>query len=159
VRVGWNVGKIKGYSEGDLEGGPMRLAVGASYKVDLADLDKGSAESLADNLQHGAQIDAMLKVEGLAVLVGGYLMKLRGGDAEIGALAQASYFVTPKKMQVAARFAMVPAGDNNTIEARGAFNWYWQGHNWKWATDAGILTETGGGDPTIQVRSMAQLSF
>ena len=53
---------------------------------------------------------------------------------------------------------------------RGAFNWYFHGHQWKWATDFGVLVPgVGGGsigglsvktdDPQIQIRSMAQLTF
>ncbi len=51
--------------------------------------------------------------------------------------------------------------------ARGAFNSYWQGHRWKWATDfcMTVLTEHDPvtlvvkDKPAFQVRSMAQLTF
>jgi len=161
ARVGWNVGKIKGYSESDLEGGPMRLAIGLGYRIDLADLSKGAAESLGDNLSHGLQIDAMLKVEGFSVIAGGYLMKLKTDDARFGALAQAGYFVMPKKAEVAARFAYSDQIKDikEKIEARGAFNWYWSGHNLKLATDAGIVKNIGPDKPELVFRSMLQLSF
>jgi hypothetical protein len=169
MRAGWNTGGIKGYSEGDLEGGPLRLAIGASYKIDLANFTDGTEDSYADNLSHGAQVDAMIKVRGLGVLLGGYLMKLKSADAQLGVLAQAGYFVVPKKAQVAARFAYAPPSTSATreqLELRAAFNWYWEGHRWKWANDIGLVKLSGEDpttmatdDPDLQVRSMLQLSF
>jgi hypothetical protein len=153
-RVGWNMGGIKGYSEGDLEGGPLRLAIGASYKIDLADLSAG------DNLSHGVEVDAMLKAYGFGLEAGAYAMKIQTADMRLGALLQAGYFVVPKRAQVAARIAVAPAtGNRNQVEMRAAFNWFWQGHAWKWSTDAGVLHETGTDRPDLQVRSMAQLTF
>jgi hypothetical protein len=164
ARLGWNMGGIKGYSEGDLEGGPLRLAAGVSYKIDLANLEEGDEDSTADNLSHGAQADVMLKVEGLSVLGGVYLMKLKSNDAQLGGMLQAGYFLSPKKIQVAGRFAMHQTAndDLNEIEARAAFNWYFQGHAWKLATDIGFLDEIGdaaANDPEIQGRIMAQLTL
>jgi hypothetical protein len=169
VRAGWNTGGIKGYSEGDLEGGPLRLAIGASYKIDLANLTDGTQASYADNLSHGAQVDAMIKVSGLGVLLGGYVTKLKAADAQLGVLAQAGYFVVPQKTQVALRFAYAPPAVNATreqLEVRAAFNWFWEGHRWKWANDVGVLKLSGEDpttmatdDPDVQVRSMLQLTF
>jgi hypothetical protein len=161
VRVGYNKGAVKGYSEGDLDGGPLRWAVGASYKIDLADLSKGGESSVAKNLSHGVGIDAIVKISGFDVQVGGFLMKLKSADAMFGGMIQAGYMVMPKKAQVCARAAAhkLAGTDNYEVEARGAFNYYMAGHAWKIATDAGILKETGGGKPEIQIRSMAQLTF
>lgn len=166
VRAGWNMGGIKGYSEGDLEGGPLRLAVGASYKIDLANFAKRNEDSVKDNLSHGLQADAMLKAHGLALQVGLYLMKLKSADAEYGVLVQPGYFVIPKHGEIAARFAYAPVGARKQIEARAAFNWYWQGHAWKWATDAGFVKLTkedpmtmATDSPDLQVRSMLQLTL
>jgi hypothetical protein len=159
ARAGWNTGGIKGYSEGDLEGGPLRLAIGAGYKVDLADFDA--------DLSHGVQLDTLLKVSGFDLQAGAYLMKLQTADARLGGFLQSGYFLSPKRAQVAARFAIVQATDERAlIEARAAFNWYWQGHSWKLASDVGVLQLTGEDpttmatdDPDLQVRSMAQLTF
>jgi hypothetical protein len=169
VRAGWNTGGIKGYSEGDLEGGPLRLAIGASYKIDLANVSRGREATLADNLSHGAQVDAMIKVSGLSVLLGGYLMKLKTADAQLGVLAQAGYFVVPQRAQAAVRFAYAPPAPNGTraqLEVRAAFNWHWQGHRWKWSTDVGVLKLQGEDPvtmatdaPDLQLRSMLQLTF
>jgi len=166
ARAGWNHGGIKGYSEGDLEGGPLRVAVGVNYKVDLADLSRGEEATVADNLSHGAGVDAMLKVEGFDLEVGGFVMKLKSAPAQLAAMAQGGYFVIPGKAQIAARFAVVPAGATHLLETRVAVNWYWRGHSWKLASDGGVLIETGHDPatnqrdrPDLQVRVMSQLTF
>jgi hypothetical protein len=163
ARAGWNHGGIKGYSEGDLEGGPLRVAVGASYKIDLADLGDAAA------LSHGAEVDALLKVHGFDLQLGVYLMKLAAADAQLGAFGQAGQFVLPERAQVAARLAVapstVPGSDRQQLEARAAFNWFWEGHRWKLATDVGVLRLTGRDGSgardaaDLQIRSMAQLTF
>ena len=167
ARVGWNSKGIKGYSEGDLEGGPLRFAVGASYKIDLADFDQGKQSSEAQNMSHGLEADAMVKIEGFSLELGGFAMKAKSADATFGAMAQAGMFVVPKHGEIAARFGIVPTtGDRRQIEVRGAFNWYWEGHRWKWATDFGFVQQTGRDpvtmatdDPVLLLRSMAQLTF
>jgi hypothetical protein len=166
ARVGYNLGKIKGYSEGDLEGGPLRLAIGASYKVDLANFTQGTQDSKVENFSHAAQVDLALKNEGVDLLVGGYLQKLPGIDTLFGALGQAGYFVTPKELQVAARFAFYQANsDRNQLEGRVALNYYLAGNGLKLATDYGFLQLTGedaagnSDDPDLQARFMAQMQF
>lgn len=167
ARVGWSSKDMKGYSEGDLEGGPLRYAVGVGYKVDLADFDQGSQSSTSDNMSHGVQADAMIKVAGMSLELGGYMMKLKAADATFGALAQAGYFVVPKRAEVVARFAMIPtAGDRDQLEVRGGFNYFWEGHRYKWSTDFGMVKQTGSDpttmakdDPDLLLRSMLQLSF
>jgi phosphate-selective porin OprO/OprP len=163
ARVGWNHGGIKGYSETDLEGGPLRYAVGLSYKIDLAQLKAGDEESVSDNMSHGVQADAHVKVQGFGLLAGVYLMKNKSADAEMGYLAQAGYFVVPKKLQVAGRFALVTEPEDiSAIEARAAFNYFFQGHAWKIVTDAGFTQDIGGesdDDPNLELRTMAQLTL
>lgn len=92
MRAGWNTGGIKGYREGDLEGGPLRFTLGASYKIDLANFAKHKEASASDNLSHGLQADAMLEVHGLALEVGLYLMKQKSADAQYGMLVQPGIF-------------------------------------------------------------------
>lgn len=168
ARVGWNSNGIKGYSEGDLEGGPLRYAVAVSYKIDLADFDQGREASTTDNLSHGLEADAMLKIEGFSLELGGYAMKAKSAGVTYGAMAQAGLFVAPQHAEIAARLAVAPltqTSDRDQIEVRGAFNWYWEGHRWKWATDVGLIKQTGRDaamvtdDPDLQLRSMAQLTF
>jgi hypothetical protein len=166
ARVGWNSPGIKGYSEGDLEGGPLRYAVGASYKIDLADFDQGKESSEVRNMSHGLEADAMIKISGFSLELGAFMMKLKSADAGFGAMVQSGLFVVPGHGEVAARFGFVPTtGDLKQLELRGAFNWYWEGHRWKWATDVGLVKQTGSDaamvadDPDYQLRSMAQLTF
>jgi hypothetical protein len=164
LRVGWNKGKIKGYSEGDLEGGALRFAVGASYKVNFKDLEKqdldadGEEDSL---LEHAVEADFIVKVNGFDLSGAVYLVKNNIADAEVGFYGQAGLFVLPKAVQVCGRFAMVPSEvpDENDLEVLAAFNWYWQGHNMKWMTDAGILKTTGVDGQDVQIRSQIQLVF
>jgi hypothetical protein len=169
VRAGWNSGGIRGYSEGDLEGGPLRFAVGASYKIDLANFAKRAESTVADNMSHGLQVDAMLKIDGFGLLLGSYWMKRKSADAELGVLVQPGYFVVPRRIQVAGRFAYAPPTPTSAreqIELRGALDWYWRGHTWKWSTDVGMVKLTGEDpmtmqtdEPDVQVRSMLQLTI
>jgi len=172
ARIGWNHGHIKGYSEGDLEGGPLRYAIGLAYKIDLANFSSGKEASRSDNMSHGLEADALVKAQGFDVEVGLYAMKIKSNDFKYGALVQPGYFVVPKHGQIAARFGVTPdptnfaAADRNQVEIRGAFNWYWQGHSWKWANDVGILKLTGtdpmtmeSSSPELQIRSMLQLTL
>ncbi|HEU0031107.1 MAG TPA: hypothetical protein VFQ53_10780 [Kofleriaceae bacterium] len=159
ARVGWNSGDVKGYSEGDLEGGPLRWGVGLAYKIDFANFGN------SDNISHGVEADLMVKVNRLGFEGGVYGMKIAPGDFELGAFVQPGYFVVPKKVQVAGRFAFVPVGDRTSLEIRAAFNWLWEGHAWKWMTDVGMLQLTGENamgvkdDPDFQIRSMWQLAL
>lgn len=176
ARAGWNSGDIKGYAESDLDGGPLRWGVGAAYKIDLGNLHKQAEDSVADNLSHGIEVDAMIKVEGTCVELGAYLMRLpaskatnKSSEAGLGAFGQIGYMVVPKRVEIAGRFAIAPDArteDRNQLEGRVAVNLFWQGHAWKWATDAGVLKTTGDDPTTMQsdkpdivVRSMLQLTL
>jgi hypothetical protein len=161
IRAGYNKGKVKGYTDMDLDGGPLRFGVALNYKVDLQDLAKGDEESVGDNLSHGIGVDAMVKVSGLDAQVSAIGMKLKSADLAFGVMAQLGYMVIPKKAHAAGRFAMheIAGTDNWLLEGRASFSWLFAGHSLKIASDAGFLKETGGGDPEIQVRIMPQLTF
>lgn len=158
-RVGFNHGKIKGYSDIDLEGGPLRAAVALDYKIDLANFDKGTQASVADNMSHGIGIDAMVKAEGFDATAGVFAMKLKSADLLVAGYAQAGYLVVPKKVHLAGRFAFAQLdADNTEIEARAAFSYLLKGHQLKIASDVGILKATGE-KADLQVRVMPQLTF
>jgi hypothetical protein len=161
IRVGYNKGKVKGYTEIDTDGGPLRFGVAANYKIDLADLGKGGESSVGKNLSHGIGVDAIVKVNGLDAMVGGFAMKLKSADMAFAAFAQLGYMVVPKKVHVGGRFAFreIAGTDNKELEVRAALNYLFAGHAFKIATDGGFLKVTGGGDPEIQIRSMVQLTF
>jgi phosphate-selective porin len=165
ARVGFNFGGIKGYSEADLEGGPARFAVAASFREDFAN-------HASSNIKHELGVDAIFKAFGFDLSGAFFWIKPpdKGGatqKAQTGYYAQAGYFVTPKHLQVTARFASVPATntDGNELEGRGGLNYYFFSHNWKVSTDYGVVTDTGtmlaGKTPTkqFQVRVQAQLVF
>jgi hypothetical protein len=151
ARVGFASGGIKGFSEGDLEGGPLRWAAALQYRAaGLRDFD---------TLVHTVGVDGVVKVSGFDLQLGAFLVKQPDVDPDFTGHLQAGYFVTPKKAQITGRFAFAPAGDETQIEARGGFNWYWSGHEWKWTTDVGMVQVTGGGDPTLQLRTQLQFSI
>jgi hypothetical protein len=171
ARFGVNHGGIKGYSLADLEGGPLRIAIAANYKIGFGNLK----DPIASNLTNVAGVDALVKVYGLDVLLGFFAQKQPLSGATTGDTkwhfafnAQGGYFLTPKRLQVAARFALAPATDintNNQLEVRVAINYFFLGHDWKWMTDFGYLTERGTNaagvayKPTLELRTMAQLVF
>lgn len=155
ARAGWNMGGVKGYSESDLEGGPLRLAVGASYSLFLADGE-------SDLFEHRVGPDFMLKVQGLSLTGGAFLVSLPGAterDTDFGFYAQGGYMFVPKRFEIAARFAQVPAGDESKHELLGGLNWFSAGHAWKWQTDAGVLHTTGTDTMDFVLRTQAQLVF
>jgi hypothetical protein len=160
ARVGWNMGGIKGYSEGDLEGGAPRLAVGASYYVNLNRFVKDADGDLI--LTQSLEVDAVLKVRGFDLQGAVYLLKEGGAGAEFAFFGQGGYFVVPEEALVAARASAVPDPldpDRRLIEALAGFDWFWSGHNFKWMTDAGILNSGAAETTGIQVRSQVQLVF
>lgn len=168
ARAGWNSAKAKGYSEADLEGGPLRYSIAAAYKIDLANFAKHDQPSLADNLSHGLEADWNIKVNGFSFSGGVVMMKLKSADAQYGFVVQPGYMVVPKHVELAGRFALTThaVGDRNRLEALGAFNYYVHGHRMKIATDFGILKLTGSDpmtmatdDPDIRVRIMGQLEI
>ena len=182
ARIGWNSGDVKGYTEGDLEGGPLRYGIGLSYKVDFANLERrdldgdNRKEPYGQNLSYAVEADAMIKVAGFGLELGAYAIrqssrldpKITTIQLEYGVLVQPGYFVIPKHGQIAARFAYSPdrPGGREQVEARGGFTWYWHGHDWKIATDVGVLKFTEidpktmkADKPDVQIRSTLQLAM
>jgi len=159
ARVGWNHGGIKGYNEGDLEGGPLRVAVAAGYKVDLRDLEEDDAGDL--QLQHAAEADFMVKAHGYALSGAAMLVKQASDDPLLGFYGQASAFVLPKQIQIAARFSFLQVNtDSDRIETLGAISWFFDGHAYKWMTDAGIVQTMADDDVTdFQARTQLQFLF
>jgi hypothetical protein len=158
ARLGVNVGGIRGYSEGDLEGGPLRFAAALGYR--LANLDNGP-------LTHLAGVDAVLKVSGLSLQVAGFVRKVEdAGDATFAGHVQGGAFVVPGHAQLTARFAIVPlplvAGGEQEyrMEIRGGANYYFFGHNLKVSSDLGALSDTTeGATAALAFRLQGQLVF
>lgn len=154
VHAGWNHGGIKGYSEGDLEGGPLRYAVGLSYRMNPRDFDKDANDDL--NIEHAVALDAMVKVEGLGISGAVILKKDGQADAEVGFYGQAGYMVVPKKILGALRFAQVPEDDEQRFEILGGVDYFLHGHNFKLMADGGVIHTTGADTSDLQLRAQLQ---
>jgi len=162
ARVGYNHGAIKGYSEGDLEGGDLRFAVGAATVVQI-DSDKSHDGSAA------VEVDYALKAHGFASTGSVFALIQQAENAvsktveaklqKLGAHIQLSYMVNAK-WQPALRYAIIipqEAGNPEQEIALG-LSGYFFGHNLQWQTDiAGLTEETKETD--IRIRSQLQLSF
>ena len=162
ARGGYNYGGIQGYEEADLEGGPMRLAVGAGVIVDF------DADDTDDGELQG-ELDFVLKNQGFSLDGAFYAVSAQDGTSfgdqtynRIGAHVQAGY-VLDGKLQPAVRYALVdPDGpDNNVQEILGGLSVYFHEHNLKWQTDGGveIAQIAGGTEKKFLARTQLQLSF
>ena len=117
-----------------------------------------------DAWAHAVEGDVILKVAGFDANGTVAWVKEPGVDGRMSFHIQGGYFVTPKHAQVVARFAMLPitvAGNKeNTLEARGGFNYFFFGHALKWLTDFGIQKDTTDGAATdFQFRTQGQIMF
>lgn len=162
ARVGHNYGGIKGYSEADLEGGPLRFAIAASAIIDL-DGDKDDASGIC------SQADYALKVDGFSSTGGVYVASAQSGMsfsdqsyAALGFHLQAGYMIGGR-YQPALRYALIaPDGpDNDRQEVLGGMSIYFFNHGLKWQSEAGaLLTDTAGNSKSdYLVRTQLQLSF
>lgn len=161
-RLAYNHGDIKGYSTGDLTGGPLRFSVGASGLTQVGiDRDDESATK--------ATVDYIVKAHGFSSSGAFMLATHQDGDSLTdqslfvsGLFAQAGYMVT-EMIQPAARYSRVDyeGADQLVHEALGGINVYFYGHNLKWQTDAGaIITETPNDtDTAYRIRTQMQLDF
>jgi len=160
ARLGVNVGGIKGYSEADLEGGPLRLAAAVGYRLlNIQDTE-------AAPLTHALEIDMMLKISGVDLNVAGFLLKVKERNTQFAGHVQAGAFLTPKRFQLVARFAAnpLPVGSDGSqeyaLEIRGGPQVYFWGHNLKISTDIGVVQSTAeGADPTLIARVQGQIIF
>lgn len=162
MRLGYNYGGIKGYSEADLEGGPLRFAVGASALLDL-DADGDDASGVQ------AELDYALKVHGFSTTGAVYVSAAQSGSGfgdqsfdAIGFHLQVGYVIA-ERFQPVFRYALVaPDGsDNDLQEIALGFSSYFFGHNFKWQTDAALLSEQdpSGDRNNYRLRSQLQFSF
>lgn len=156
--VGWNGGGIKGYSEGDLEGGPLRYGVSVDYRMNPRDLDKNADGDL--QIQHAVSADVIIKREGICASGALVLIKDGQADPELGFYGQLSYLVKGPGVMVAGRFAQVPDDDEHRREIAGAVNLLWRGHNLKWMIDGGVVQTTGtDGGNDLRIRTQLQASL
>jgi phosphate-selective porin OprO and OprP len=139
-RVGINRGGLKGYSEADLEGGPLRFGAAASVWLE-GDYDEN------DQSNQKVEVDGVVKVEGLSLSGGVYYMTEQDGESVsdftaslLGFHAQAGYFLVPKHWQAVGRFGLItdqnrPDGVDKTLrdqqEISVGGNYYGFGHDAK----------------------------
>jgi hypothetical protein len=159
-RIGYNYGELKGYSEVDLEGGPLRFGVGASGQVDF-DADRN------DDSQVKAELDAIVKVHGFDATAAGYVSSAQAGEdfgdralAKLGFHVQAGYLFGGK-YQLAARYAVVaPDGDDDDLrEIAGVLGYFASGHNLKWQTDVAALSSQQTNTTDLRLRAQLQFAF
>ena len=162
ARIGFNTGKIKGYSEADLEGGPFRFGMAASVQADFDASDEGKAATRAD-------LDFIMKVEGFSLDGAIYLASVQDGsgfaDQKYGAWglhAQAGYVIAGR-VEPVVRYALVDldGDDNNTQEFLGGLAIYVFKHNLKWQTEAGsvLRQDPAGTLDDVVVRTQLGLAF
>ncbi|MCG8425576.1 MAG: OprO/OprP family phosphate-selective porin [Proteobacteria bacterium] len=168
ARVGINRNGLKGYSQADLEGGPLRFGVGAAVLADF-DIDDTDADKDGAALVRGF-LDFVVKVNGFSTTGALFLAtQQKEGEtafteqeyADTGFHLQAGYMVT-KQHQVVARYAQVIADNeaNDQQEITAGYSFYPFKHSFKWQTDVGLKTKGDQdlGDQVL-VRSQLQLSF
>lgn len=148
-RVGYNSKGLKGYSEADLEGGPLRYGVAASVWLE-GDFDDDAVSS------QKAQTDFIVKASGFSTTGGIYFMTAQDGDNVLdqasslfGFHLQAGYMLT-KKWQAAARYSYIndvtlkatTARDQQEIAA--AVNFFGFGHDAKFQGGTRLIKNGAG---------------
>jgi hypothetical protein len=155
ARLGFNHGGIKGYSELDLEGGPLRFAVAAAYRARLGDLVGVEA------IEHAVGLDAMIKVSGFDLTGGAFLIKEGEAEADLGGYGQAGLVVVPERVALSARFGVAPieGTTRNRLEFLGGVNLLAHGHGMKLVLDGGVIHDTATKADDAVARAQAQLVF
>lgn len=133
LRLGYNYGGIKGYSESDMKGGGLRFGIGASalMNMDLDDDDSSDSAMMAE-------LDFILKIAGFSTSGAVYYAKTDGETATastdqtrmlsgkairdgLGFHAQAGYMIA-KKYQPVIRYSMVMYDEGKTMVVTGQDN-------------------------------------
>lgn len=134
-RVGVNLNDIDGYSEGDLEGGPLRFAVATSVALDSPTADNAGLAA--------AELDFALKAYGLWAGGGVSLesgpLDGSGGDSHLGVHLKGSYTLADALLPVLGYGMVMPLGGNTArheVTAGAAVLLF--GHDLKLLTDATI---------------------
>lgn len=162
ARVGYNFGKLKGYSEGDFEGGGFRFGVGSSLLASF-DADGGTSGHVA------WELDAIMKVARFDLSGAFYLSTAQGDNGwddqdldELGFHLQASYVIAEHFVPALRYERVMPAeGSDYTQVWAGGFGLYLFGHAAKLDLDAQWIDEEDGGDRAreIVMRAQVQLAF
>lgn len=146
-RIGYNNG-IKGYSDTDFEGGPLRFGVGLSASTEFDHDDN-------DVSTHYLEIDGMIKVNGLALSAAAYVQSIAGdgfwdiddnntdngngtetsGLAAIGTYVQAGYLIS-NMFEPMARYGLwngyYEENDLHQAITAGFAIHFFKNHQFKW---------------------------
>ena len=163
MRVGYNLGKLKGYSGGDFEGGGLRLGVGASTQLTF-DAENGEAG------RFDLGIDATLKIAGFSFDSEFFLRTEQDGEgygdqtlSKLGLYAQAGYVIADKYLPVVRYERVMPEGPDNDEQVMTlGFGAFFFGHDLKLQTEFSLLdeeTNTGAIARDWRVRTQLQLAF
>ncbi|MEZ4270520.1 MAG: porin [Myxococcota bacterium] len=161
-RIGYNSPGLKGYSEADLEGGPVCFGVAVGSLINF-DIDDDDVSGIL------AQADYIFKAYGFSTTGGVYFSSGQDGQdfrdqvfAAVGLHAQASYLIA-QRMLPALRYAVIaPDGSNNDFhEITAAFSVFFFAHRLKWQNEVmSKLREQSGADTVdYTLRSQVQLVF
>jgi hypothetical protein len=160
LRLGYNHGQLKGYSEADLEGGGLRFGIGVGTYATL-DMDDDKDAFVRTT------IDTMLKVSGFALSGAFFVQMDQDGDSFtdqsmglMGAFAQASYAIGGQYVP-AARFSWIHDDDADTTsqEIAVGFGALFYGHKVKWQTDVAVQMTKIGDTSTSDIVGRSQLQF
>lgn len=165
------MGKMDAAEEGDIKStSELALNLGAAYA--FSEYTTGGPDGDVD--AHIVSVDANLKQGGLGVH-GEFFLRDENPDegdgaTPVGFYAQAGYFLTPKELELAGRFAMVDcdsgaaggdcSGADNLDQATVGLNYYFAGHNLKAQLNYDFLRKEGldDGDDVDTNRWLLQLS-
>lgn len=138
ARLGLHNGKLKGYSESDLEGGKPRLGVGVAG---LLDFDSDTH----DDGHLSGTADFMLKAYGFSLQAAMYLAYQQETDTfepefnQLGTYVQGGYVIAGH-VEPTARYAMRNSDAEFREEATFGLNTFIFGHDLKWQNDVSIFT-------------------
>lgn len=161
ARFGYNLGNLKGYSEGDFEGGGFRLGLGTSLFLSF-DADGGDDGHLR------WELDGIMKVAGFALDGAFYLRTAQGqgwDDQDVSLLGlhlQASYVIDEHWVPVV-RYerTMAEVGDDYQQVALAGVGLYLFGHKAKLVVDGAYsdTREGGANEREFVLRTQVQLQF
>ena len=170
------MGKMDPYEEGDVNWTEdTAVTVGAAYAHSSANNAIGNGDVLEDADKDTFSVDANLKSAGLSVNAE-YFYQNQDADSLAdsidanGFYIQAGYFLDPKVLEIAARYALldcddgraggVCAGNDNLNQVAATINYYFKKHNLKAQFGYEFNNEdpTSGGDDTNTNKWIFQIS-
>ncbi len=160
----WNaMGSMNAFSEGDVENTEGdALSVGASWS--FSDKPQTAGGVTDDTDRSTITADVTYKSQGLSV-AGEYFYFNEDSDANgetkpTGFYVQAGYFLTPKEMELAARYGWLDYdnGDQESSQASATFNYYWWAHHTKAQVGVEFLSDDDtAGNSTDTTKWIVQL--